>query len=360
MATPILLSRDSFHTTHNKMDHLLRRFSSKKSSMTSRGSPSTVYSRQSTPAPSPSTAASTPRPTASPIARARNNNSNNTNPFPTTIPTRRPPAAEPPPPYSPRSDSNTNTNVPYSPADLSTPMQVADDSPYAFLRTFDTIFLIDDSGSMAGRSWRETSAALAAIAPICTAHDPDGIDVYFLNHRNPHTAGGLGGYTNITTTATVQSLFQNVRPLGGTPTGTRLNQILKPYLSELSDSLERQSRNSNEAEAPVKPLNIIVITDGVPSDDVESVIVHAARKLDALSAEPWQVGIQFFQVGREPEARDMLCELDDTLSAEYHIRDMVDTVPWSGEDGEDQGLTAQGLLKVCLGSVVRRWDRRHV
>ena len=285
------------------------------------------------------------------------NNQNNNSPFATTIPTRRPAAAEPPPPYSPAGANARNvpaTVTPYSPADLQTTMQTGDDSPYAFLRTFDTIFLIDDSGSMAGRSWRETAAALAAIAPICTAHDPDGIDVYFLNHRNPYSAHG--GYTNITTPAAVQNLFENVRPLGGTPTGTRLNSILKPYVVELADSLERQAHGH---ETTLKPLNIIVITDGVPSDDVESVIVSAARKLDSMSAEPWQVGIQFFQVGREPEARDMLTELDDALSGEYHIRDMVDTVPWSGQDGDD-GLTGQGLLKVCLGSVVRRWDRRQV
>lgn len=214
--------------------------------------------------------------------------------------------------------------------------------------------MIDDSGSMAGRSWRETAEALAAIAPICTAHDADGIDIYFLNHRNPHTAHG--GYTNITTTAAVQSLFQKVRPLGGTPTGTRLNHVLRPYLAELADSLERQAHGHEDSA--LKPLNIIVITDGVPSDDVESVIVAAARKLDSYNAEPWQVGVQFFQVGREPEAAENLRELDDALAEEYHIRDMVDTVPWSGDEG--QTLTAQGLLKVCLGSVVRRHDRRRV
>lgn len=236
-------------------------------------------------------------------------------------------------------------------------MQTGDDSPYAFLRTFDTIFLIDDSGSMAGRSWRETAAALAAIAPVCTAHDPDGIDVYFLNHRNPHASNNNGGYTNITTTTRVQNLFQTVRPLGGTPTGTRLNQILRPYLAEVAESMERVSHGH---EPTVKPLNIIVVTDGVPSDDVESVIVSAARKLDSMNAEPWQVGIQFFQVGREPEAREMLTDLDDALSSAYHIRDMVDTVPWNGDEADSEGLTAQGLLKVCLGSVVRRWDRRSV
>ncbi|OCT50187.1 von Willebrand factor [Cladophialophora carrionii] len=322
------------------MDRLFRKFSNKSQKSSNGGS--NASQRQS------------------PIATARRNMNTN-NPFTTTVPTRRPAAPEPPPPYSPPASTSASasaahaaSSVPFSPADLANTMQTGDDSPYAFLRTFDTIFLIDDSGSMAGRSWRETSSALAAIAPICTAHDPDGIDVYFLNHRNPHSTHG--GYTNLTTPGAVQSLFQNVRPLGGTPTGTRLNQILKPYLAELADSLERQAHGH---DATVKPLNMIVITDGVPSDDVESVIVSAARKLDSMAAEPWQVGVQFFQVGREPEARDMLQELDDALSGEYHIRDMVDTVPWSGDDG-DEGLTGQGLLKVCLGSVVRRWDRRQV
>ncbi|KAJ9638124.1 hypothetical protein H2204_004435 [Knufia peltigerae] len=274
------------------------------------------------------------------------------NPFFTPMPTRRPPPAaaaraprDAPPPYS------AAAAAPYSPADLSSPVQVAEDSPYSFLREFDTVFLIDDSGSMAGRSWRETSAALAAIAPICTTYDADGIDIYFLNHRNPNSP--IGGYTNVTTTEVVQTLFQRVRPLGGTPTGTRLNHILKPYLAEVAESMERQAHGH---EATVKPLNIIVITDGVPTDDVESVIVTAAKKLDSFGAEPWQVGIQFFQVGREPEAAENLRELDDALGEQYHIRDMVDTVPWGGEEGAQ--LTAQGLLKVCLGSVVRRLDRR--
>jgi uncharacterized protein YegL len=233
-------------------------------------------------------------------------------------------------------------------------MQTATDSPYAFLTQFDTIFLIDDSGSMAGRSWRETSAALSAITPICTAHDSDGIDIYFLNHRNPMAGSNCGGYTNITSTRTVEDIFHSVRPLGGTPTATRLNHILRPYLAQYEESIERRSQGQ---DVPVKPLNIIVITDGVPSDDVESVIVKAARKLDQYDAEPWQVGIQFFQVGREPEAAEDLRELDDALSGEHGIRDMVDTVPWSGEDG--QTLTADGILKVCLGSVLRKLDRRR-
>jgi hypothetical protein len=234
-------------------------------------------------------------------------------------------------------------------------MESTSDSPYAFLTQFDTVFLIDDSGSMAGRSWRETAAALSAITPICTTHDANGIDIYFLNHKNPQAQDNLGGYTNLTSTAAVDNIFKNVRPLGGTPTGTRLNQIMKPYLRELENSLEKQAHGH---EPTVKPMNIIVITDGVPSDDVESVIVSAARKLDSYNADLWQMGIQFFQVGREPEAAADLQELDDALSGAHNVRDIVDTVPWTGDDG--QTLTADGLLKVCLGSVVRRWDRKKV
>jgi hypothetical protein len=220
-------------------------------------------------------------------------------------------------------------------------MQITDDSPYAFLTQFDTIFLIDDSGSMAGRSWRETAAALSAITPICTAHDSDGIDVYFLNHRNSQNPSG--GYTNVTTTVGVESIFNSVRPLGHTPIGMRLHQILRPYLQLVKAMIERRAQGE---EVTVKPLNII-----------ETVIVQAARMLDSWGAEPWQLGIQLFQVGREPDAAEFLQELDDALSGQYNIRDMVDTVPWSGQDGET--LSAEGILKCVLGAVNKRLDRRR-
>ncbi|RMD40339.1 hypothetical protein DV735_g4794, partial [Chaetothyriales sp. CBS 134920] len=263
-----------------------------------------------------------------------------------------------PPAYSPAPRSGTTTTT-------TIPAQIPpEDSPYSFLAQFDTVFLVDDSGSMVGRSWRETCTALRAIAPICTAYDQDGIDIYFLNHRNPHSRGGndLGGYANVTTAAAVDEIFRSVRPAGGTPTGTRLNQILKPYLAELKAHLDRQGARPDAVGGP-KPLNIIVITDGVPTDDVESVIVSAAKRLDAYDAEPWQVGIQFFQVGDEPQAAADLRDLDDALSAQHGIRDMVDTVPWSGGKGggrgQPQALTAEECLKVTMGAVNRRLDRRQ-
>ncbi|KAK3314754.1 hypothetical protein B0H66DRAFT_605682 [Apodospora peruviana] len=237
-------------------------------------------------------------------------------------------------------------------ASLSTP-----EDPYAFLSTFDTIFLIDDSGSMAGSSWREVKEAIRAITPICTAHDSDGIDVYFLNARSNRSHNDAGGYCNIRRAEQVESLFNTVRPNGGTPTGTRLNNILKPYLREYERKIAITGDPDNSG---VKPVNMIVITDGVPTDDPESVIVSIAKKLDKLEAPPYQVGIQFFQVGQEYGAAEALMELDDALSENHGgIRDMVDTVTWNGRDSGTRVLSAEAILKVVLGAVVKRLDRRR-
>ena len=54
----------------------------------------------------------------------------------------------------------------------------------------------------------------------------------------------------------------------------------------------------------------IIITDGVPTDDPESVIVACARRLDQRNFPLAQIGIQFIQVGNDAEATEALedCE----------------------------------------------------
>jgi uncharacterized protein YegL len=245
-----------------------------------------------------------------------------------------------PPAYSPASNAAPILQIP-SIAVTAPRTEVADD-PYVFLSSFDTIFLIDDSGSMAGGRWRETGEALETITPICTAHDADGIDIFFLNHKDSDF------HHNVTNSGTVREIFQTVRPGGGTPTGQRLNQILKPYL-------QRYEANPDGT----KPINIICITDGEPSDDVESPLIAAAKKLDKLDAPAWQIGVQFFQVGRDEEAKRHLKQLDDELaeiSGDDDLRDIVDTVPFTGAEGTH--LSGDGILKVVLGAVNRRLDRK--
>ncbi|KAK3671358.1 hypothetical protein LTR78_008819 [Recurvomyces mirabilis] len=243
-----------------------------------------------------------------------------------------------PPAYSPAPNA-----APITPAvTVISPAAQGADDPYAFLCSFDTAFLIDDSGSMAGGRWRETADALETITPICTAHDADGIDIFFLNHPDNSF------HRNITSSATVREVFSTVKPGGGTPTGQRLNQILKPYVRKYEANPET-----------TKPLNIICITDGEPSDDVESPLIAAAKKLDKLDAPAWQVGVQFFQVGRDEEAKAHLKQLDDELAeiaGDDDLRDIVDTVPFTGAEGTH--LSGDGILKVVLGAVNRRLDRK--
>ncbi|KAH6680702.1 hypothetical protein B0J14DRAFT_579171 [Halenospora varia] len=334
----------------------------------------------------------TPTRTPSPTPNRSTNLGPGLSPYPNPAPaTRRPdrpgmnafttPSNEPPPAYtpSPVEPTGQNLNDQLAELDISSPSSVqmpmpqlavpagpatdtrAGEDPYSFLSTFDTTLLIDDSGSMAGRSWREVAQALVTIAPIVTQHDSDGIDVYFMNHKstNPGApADGVapGGYRGIKRADTITEIFQRVSPYGGTPTGTRVHNILKPYLAKL----ERFTAEGKD----LKPLNLIVLTDGVPSDDVESVLLSAAKKLDKLDAPPFQVGVQFFQVGNEPGAKRALEELDDELCnlVEGGVRDIVDTVTWTGGLSTSEGgvgLTGDGILKAVLGAVVKRLDRRR-
>jgi uncharacterized protein YegL len=239
--------------------------------------------------------------------------------------------SDPPPAYTPGPVGAISARGPSTASDA--------DDRYAFLKTFDTVFLIDDSGSMAGGRWTQAQNALRTVTPVCVEHDANGVDIHFLNASE--------SYEGVTDVTTVLEIFTTVRPRGGTPTGQRLYTILKTYL-------KRYEKYPNTT----KPINIIVITDGEPSDDVESPIIEAAKKLDKLDAVPWQVGIQFFQIGRDPAAREHLKQLDDNISelAGEDIRDIVDTVPFEGEGNGE--LTKDGILKVVLGSVNRRLDRR--
>jgi hypothetical protein len=230
-------------------------------------------------------------------------------------------------------------------------IQINDDD-YAFLAAFDTIFLIDDSLSMdKGSKWREVREVLRVITPICTTHDSDGIDVYFLKAKNKsRDANMAGGFTGVKTLEQVHRLFEQVCPSGGTLTGMRLDNILRPYIKSYREAINLPGRDP--ANSGVKPINIIVITDGEAQDDPEQIIKDRARDLDNLEAPRHQVGIQFFQIGKDDEAKDALKNMDDGLVG---VRDMVDTVTYLDQDG---GLTADLILKTVLGGVNRKLDNK--
>lgn len=212
------------------------------------------------------------------------------------------------------------------------------DTNFSPLSSFDIYFVVDNSGIMSARSWRETKETLKVITSICTQHQMDGIEIYFLNgdHRQ-----------HITTPAEVENSFASVHPRSGTSIGSKLHSIVGSYLL----NLEQQGKNA------VKPLDIIVISDGKPGDDVKSVILSAGRELDKLDALTWQLRIQFCQVGNDPEVREWYKDLDATLAYQIgrdkQVRKIVDTIPWM------KTLDGQEILTCALGAVNRRHNNYY-
>ncbi|PWW74286.1 hypothetical protein C7212DRAFT_353420 [Tuber magnatum] len=229
------------------------------------------------------------------------------------------------------------------------------ENQYDFLRTFDTVFVVDDSASMAGEYWDQLGQALETIATIATKYDSDGIDIHFLNSPQYDRK-------HVTSPTAVRDLFDSVQPAGITPTGACLDRILREYLDNYADAKAAYTPSSTSpgphptvyASLP-KPLNILVLTDGEPTDDPGYVIVTAARNLDKLNAPLHQIGIQFVQIGNEEGAREALEELDDAIEEIYGIRDMVDFTPFVEAPGT--GVSREMILKALLGAVNRRYDR---
>ncbi|THU91883.1 hypothetical protein K435DRAFT_758648 [Dendrothele bispora CBS 962.96] len=210
------------------------------------------------------------------------------------------------------------------------------------LAKFDTIIILDDSGSMAGKSWEEARNALAALAKIASKYDENGIDIHFMNNQE------VG--ENLKDVNQVMELFEKVRPRGATPLGETLRRVIMPYIRQL-DNVERT--RGQEAMEKIKPVNYIVITDGAPTDDsTEDVIRQAAIQLDKKSRPRAQVGIQFVQIGDSSDAKYFLEHLDDDLVKKYGIRDMVDTTKAKWR----KGLNAEVLIKALVGSFNRRVD----
>ncbi|KAG0150749.1 hypothetical protein CROQUDRAFT_652000, partial [Cronartium quercuum f. sp. fusiforme G11] len=207
----------------------------------------------------------------------------------------------------------------------------------ATLGRYHTVFLVDDSASMSQKNlWSETATALQAITQKALQYDSDGIDIYFLN-TTTHARG-------IRAVHEVDNLFRSVQPLGkSTPIELRVEHLVGQYLGSLEHG------RAHGFGLP-KPLNLIVLTDGV-ADDPDSlaiVISNAAERLDQQRFPLNQLGIQFIQIGRDALASAFLQNLDNDLQSQPGSkRDIVDTVPYKGR------VTGDFILKSLLGGINR-------
>lgn len=219
----------------------------------------------------------------------------------------------------------------------------------AFLRCFDTMFLVDDSAAMAPY-WGDVKALLERITPICAKYDPDGIDVFFLHHKPKGLLSSMSfrrsGYRHIAgnTIDAVAQVFNKVKPSGKCNMGARLTKLLSWYCGMLKQDEEGAA------------LNLIVITAGAFDDDIKAPLVHVAKMLDEMRVPEHQVGVQLFQIGQpSAEVQRTFEYLDDELYKETGTRDIIDTTSWTGAPGS---LSTDDLVKVVLGAVVKKLDER--
>jgi hypothetical protein len=201
--------------------------------------------------------------------------------------------------------------------------------PQLTLADFKLVVVVDDSDSMDGRLWTEARDALAGVAELSRLKGGEGLDIFCLN--SPKYRVDLRNEVD------VSDFFNDLVPEGQTPTGDKLRQILDIYVPKIEDPSLRH-----------KPISILVITDGVPTDDPRSVIVDFARRLDVKNVPLHQLSIQFVQIGDDPGATEALKELDEQLGPANGVRDMVDAIPFSQAE---PSLRADLIVKIVLGAV---------
>ncbi|KAL8717435.1 MAG: hypothetical protein Q9225_005321 [Loekoesia sp. 1 TL-2023] len=115
---------------------------------------------------------------------------------------------------------------------------------YKRLGNYDTVFLVDDSGSIEPY-WPTTARVLANIISIVIKYNDDGVDVKFFNKWIKKD-----NRTNLNTTDKVMALFAINTPLkGATLTADVLEEVLNDYMFRY-----RRDRN-------IKGLNLVVLTD---------------------------------------------------------------------------------------------------
>ncbi|BGP58156.1 hypothetical protein JCM8202v2_005817 [Rhodotorula sphaerocarpa] len=220
------------------------------------------------------------------------------------------------------------------------PMEIAMD--LAKLALFDTVVLVDDSGSMAfeenGSRIDDAKLIVSRVATAATLFDTDGIS----------TVGN-----NITSEQQAQQLLSGIRFSGLTPLGTSLDQkILQPLL--IGPARQNSLR---------KPLLVVCVTDGAPGGEARDTIVKAIKNAKATLSQtrygPDALSIQLAQIGNDMGSRAFLEEIDNNPE----IGGLVDTTSNYENEADDfmkttgQELTPDlWLVKLMLGPIDSSYD----
>ena len=214
---------------------------------------------------------------------------------------------------------------PIAQASSVTPQNAKKESDYAVLKKYRTLFLVDDSESMmehgpeSGTRWETAKSVVEKIASLLFEKNSNGIEMRFFNFAPEKDQRAK--LKNLKSVKEVARQFTKLRPEGPSRTADEIDTVLSQFIHEFEEDRE------------TKGLNLIVVTDGEPSEgqDVEGTIVKYAKKLEKLSVPAHKVGIQFVQIGKDPKTTAFLRRLDDDLQRKHGLdRDVSrsKTVSW--------------------------------
>ena len=197
------------------------------------------------------------------------------------------------------------------------------------LRNFNTVFILDDSGSMGKRTetesmtrWKSLIDCMREICDAAVQSSDDGINIHFLINRNKDRM-------NVRSADRVWDTLKgiNIKDSGPSPLDDVLWMALNDYLEKCRNYVHKKQAAGTflkpSIQAP-KPLSVIVITDG-DSDEhekVEATLIRTARVLPRLKIPDFQIGVQFVQVGNDEHVTRWLKILDDKVRSIYGIRDV--------------------------------------
>eukprot|EP00878_Enallax_costatus_P001729 GHUV01001885.1.p1 GENE.GHUV01001885.1~~GHUV01001885.1.p1 ORF type:complete len:469 (+),score=162.03 GHUV01001885.1:143-1549(+) len=214
----------------------------------------------------------------------------------------------------------------------------------AALALYDIIIYADDSGSMEsenGERIDDLKLIMGKVAEVATLFDEDGIEVRFINSNKQ----GNG----IRNAVDASRLLADLEYRWDTKLATFMEEkILKPM------AYEKQLN---------KPLLIITITDGEPSDKpkdkIIQTIIDAKNRLSGTYG-PGAVAFQFAQVGKDQEAQEFLAKLDN----HPQVGKLIDCTSYYELESAEyaaKGITLSveaWLVKLMVGAIDPEYDEQ--
>lgn len=195
------------------------------------------------------------------------------------------------------------------------------------LALFDIVLYIDDSGSMEfgeredGRI-TQLKTIMDRVVLVATIFDEDGINIRFMN-TDPNRPGE---FDRINSEQQVRNIMGNFSYGGYTPMGQKMQEkIVGPLILGPAERGQLQ-----------KPVLVITITDGSPTDsphhDIKKVIRDVSARLGSMPRYgAGVISFEFAQVGRDEQATKFLAKLDndpevgslvDCTSSEYMFKEL--------------------------------------